>query len=316
MADPLNSRWIDPAVILVATDLSDLGRLMPVAIDQARQTHARLLLFHVLAGPSTVLVDLSGRHYYDPCNALETAERELRPWCETARHHGVDCNSIVREGIASNQIAAAVRQFNADLVILGTRSRSMLGKMLLGSVAEQVLRSVNLPVMTVGPEAHLAVQSGDKERVVLHATTLRETSRPSAALACRVAARLNAKLVLMHVLPPVEQIMHEGSLSDFEAAAARELDALATRAAAVCDPQIETIVLHGNPFIEILAEAATRKATLIVLCATHRSRFENVTRDRTVHRVLAHARCPVLTLREGQPDVAASSVEQMSAAHN
>ena len=37
-----------------------------------------------------------------------------------------------------------------------------------------------------------------------------------------------------------------------------------------------------------------------MLGATHRSAFENLTRDRTVYRVLAHARCPVLTLREPQ----------------
>jgi hypothetical protein len=39
---------------------------------------------------------------------------------------------------------------------------------------------------------------------------------------------------------------------------------------------------------------------LIVLGATHRSAFENLTRDRTVYQVLAHARCPVLTIREPQ----------------
>ena len=59
-------------------------------------------------------------------------------------------------------------------------------------------------------------------------------------------------------------------------------------------------LLHGNPSIEILAFAAERHAGLIVLGATHRSAFENLTRDRTVYRVLAHARCPVLTLREPQ----------------
>lgn len=315
MADSWNFRWIDPAVILVATDLIDLNRLMPIAIDQAGQTHARIILFHVLAVPVTTSVSTTGAHYYDPCNALETVERELRPWCETARHHGVECNSIVREGNASHQIAAAIRQFNADRVILGTRSRSRLGKMLLGSVAEQVLRSANIPVMTVGPEAHLPVQSGDEEHVVLHATTLRETSRPSAALACRVAAQLNAKLVLLHVLPPFEEMAHEGAISDFEAAALRELDALATEAAKGCTVDTETLVLHGNPFIEILAEAAARKASLIVLCATHRSAFENLTRDRTVYRVLAHARCPVLTLRETQ-ESNQPQAERLETAHS
>jgi len=64
-------------------------------------------------------------------------------------------------------------------------SRSKVSKPLLGSVAEQVLRSVNLPVITVGPEAHLGVDNDTRQRVILHATTLRETSSLSAALPAR-----------------------------------------------------------------------------------------------------------------------------------
>jgi nucleotide-binding universal stress UspA family protein len=56
--------------------------------------------------------------------------------------------------------------------------------------------------------------------------------------------------------------------------------------------------VHGNPAIEILAESAHRHACLIVLGATQRNALQNFTRDRTIYKVLAHARCPVLTLRE------------------
>jgi nucleotide-binding universal stress UspA family protein len=315
MADPCSAKWIHPAVILVATDLSDLDRLMPFALEQAAQTGARLILMHAIASAASMSVDAIGMPYYDPSGAIETAEKMLRPWCGTAQNHGIQCHSIVREGNATQQISAAARQFKADRILLGTRSRGRLGKMLLGSVAEQVLRSVNLPVITVGPEAHLTVHSGFDERVVLHATTLRETSRPSAALACELAAQLNAKLILLHVLPPADEMIHEGALSDFEAAAARQLQTLAAETASGCNPQIETIVLHGNPFIEILAEASTRKARLIVLGATHRSAFENLTRDRTVYRVLAHARCPVLTLREAEIATEASA-EHLATSHS
>ena len=308
MADPCRSRWIHPAVILIATDLSDLDRLMPFAMEQAQEAHSRLVILHAIASSATMAVDAVGMPYYDPSGALEVAEKVLRPWCDGARQRGIECSAIVREGHPGQQIAAAARQFQADRIILGTRSRGRLGKMLLGSVAEQVLRSVNLPVITVGPEAHLPVQSGDDERVVLHATTLRETSRPSAALACQLAAELKAKLVLLHVLPPVEEMIHEGEVSDFDAAAVRELRALASDTASVSNLQIDTIVMHGNPSIEILAEAADCKARLIVLGATHRSAFDNLTHDRTVYRVLAHARCPVLTLREAQAGSEQSSL--------
>ena len=67
-----------------------------------------------------------------------------------------------------------------------------------------------------------------------------------------------------------------------------------------CCSAVEPVIAHGNPFIEILALASERHASLIVLGATRRLAFENLTRERTIYRVLSHARCPVLTLREPQ----------------
>jgi len=295
-------RWTHPAVILVATDLSDLDRLMPFAFEQAAETGARLILLHAIATAAAMSVDAVGMPYYDPSAALEFAEKELKPWCDLAYRRNITCNGLVREGHATQQIATAARQFQADRILLGTRSRGRLGKMLLGSVAEQVLRSVNLPVITVGPEAHLASKSqelsGPDERVVLHATTLRETSRPSAALACKLAASLKAKLVLLNVLPSLGEMQRNGQPTGVDSAAMRELRLLAEETAEGCCLTIEPVVVHGNPSIEILAEASARHANLIVLGATQRSTFENLTRDRTVYQVLAHARCPVLTIRE------------------
>jgi nucleotide-binding universal stress UspA family protein len=319
MTDSGTDRWARRAVILVATDLSDLDRLMPFALEQAAQTGARLLLLHAIASSTSVSVDAIGMPYYDPSAALEYAEKSLSPWCEAARRRKIACNPLVREGRAVQQIVEAARQFSVDRILLGTRSRSMLGKLLLGSVAEQVLRSVNLPVITVGPEAHLAVRSGYEEQVVLHATTLRETSRPSAALACQVAAGLHAKLLLLHVLPPMDEKQRDGLPTGVDSAALQELRALAAETAAGSGLKsrldVEPMVVHGNPFIEILAEASARRACLIVLGATHHSAFENLTRDRTVYRVLAHARCPVLTLRE-PPEAAPETVqEQVAALH-
>jgi len=300
MRDSDIGRWTHPAIVLVATDLSDLGHLMPFALEQAGETGARLILLHVLSSVAAISADASGMPYYDTVGALETAEQMLRPWCEVAVRRGILCDALVREGHPTYQIAAVVRQFHVDRVLLGTRSRSKLGKLLIGSVAEQVLRSVNLPVITVGPEAHLPVDKGE-ERVVLHATTLRETSRPSAALACQVAATQNAKLILLHVLPPIDVMERKGMPTGQDSAAMVELRILAAQTGARCCSAVEPVIAHGNPSIEILALASERHAGLIVLGATQRSAFENLTRDRTVYRVLAHARCPVLTLREPQP---------------
>jgi nucleotide-binding universal stress UspA family protein len=296
-SDPF--RWTHPATILVATDLSDLDHLMPFAMDQAAQTGARLILLHVLPTSEAITADASGMPYYDTGGALEIADQMMRPWCALANGRRIRCDILAREGHPTQQIAAAVRQFQADRVLLGTRSRGKIRKLLIGSVAEQVLRSVYLPVITVGPEAHLPVDK-EAERIVLHATTLRETSRPSAALACQIASTQKARLVLLHVLPPISEMERKGLPTGQDSAAMHELTQLAIETSAGCWSDVEPVVIHGNPSIEILALAQQRRASLIVLGATHRSAFENLTRDRTVYRVLAHARCPVLTLRESQ----------------
>ena len=308
--------WIHPAVILVATDLSDLHRLAPFAFEQATRTGAHLLLLHVVAGASAVATDPVGMPYYDPSGAFDFAAKELEPWCEMARGQRIACDALVREGNPAQQIGAVARQFKAGRLLLGTRSRSKLGKLLLGSVAEQVLRSVNLPVITVGPEAHLQVGRDNEERTVLHATTLRETSRPSAALACQIAASQGAKLVLLHVLAPTFATHgsgHSGQPASLDTAALHELQLLAAETGAACEVTVEPHVVHGNPSIEILAAASERNADLIVLGARHRSVFENLARDRTVYRVLAHARCPVLTLREQDSTLAVQKSESLTA---
>ena len=306
MPDMGPSRWAHPSVILVATDLSDLDRLMPFALQQAHESEARIILLHVLGAGAGIAADPVGMPYYDPAAAIDFAIKTLEPFRSMARSQEIACDAVVREGHPAQQIIAAARQFKTDRLILGTRSRSKVSKLLLGSVAEQVLRSVNLPVITVGPEAHLEAASGTgSQRVVLHATTLRETSSPSAALACEIAAAHQARLVLMHVLPPVDEMRRDHLPTGLDSTALRELQILAAEvgAADLCCTEVETRIAHGHPAIEILAASVDLNASLIVLGSTRRSIVHSLTHDRTIYRVLAHARCPVMTLRdiEDQP---------------
>jgi nucleotide-binding universal stress UspA family protein len=315
MPQAIPDRWACPSAILVATDLSDLDRLMPFAIRHARESSSRIILLHVLAGSGRMAIDAIGMPYYDPSAAIDFAIKTLEPWRLMAHRDGVVCESLVREGIPAHQIADAIRQFGVNRVFLGTRSRSKVSKLLLGSVAEQVLRSVTLPVITVGPEAHLEVGSDNEEDVVLHATALRETSSPSAALAFRIAASRKGKLVLLHVLPPVDEMVRDGLPTGIDSIAMHELRMLAAEIGAMesgCCAKVEPRVAHGNPSIEILAASVDLHANLIVLGATWRPALQNLTRDRTIYRVLAHARCPVLTLRDPLDVSLAGDYEQLA----
>jgi nucleotide-binding universal stress UspA family protein len=164
--------------------------------------------------------------------------------------------------------------------------------MLLGSVAEQVLRSVNLPVITVGPEAHLPVQCGYEERVVLLATTLRETSRPSAALACQIADGLNAKLVLLHVLPPVDEMQRKGQPTGLDPGAVHELRALAAQTGPGTSLDVEPMV-HGKRSSD---SPKHQREGITHRFRRHPQRLREPERP-PLPGVVGAAQCPVLTLR-------------------
>ena len=214
--------------------------------------------------------DAAGMPYYDPAGALEFAAKALEPWCAwRKRRHWPAMPGARRQ--AAHVRSRRARQFHADRVLLGTRSRSKLGKLLLGSVAEQVLRSVNLPVITVGPEAHLPVEATapnasccmppHSERPLARAQRLPARSRPAKAQSwcCCI------------VLPPIDEMERKGLPTGLDSAAMHELRILAAETGAGCCITVEPRVVHGNPSIEILAEAAEQRASLIVLGATHRS---------------------------------------------
>jgi nucleotide-binding universal stress UspA family protein len=297
MPESMLARWSDPAVILVPTDLSDLDRLMPHALEQAAESGAHLILLHVLAADAGALNHAPSQPTNDSEEAIRLAERTLKPWCEAAARRHLECTAILREGDPAQQIADVVRLFVADRILIGTRNLSKKRTLQLGSVAEQVLRSVNIPVITVGPEAHLQEEAGDRPPVVLHATTLRETSRPGAVLACQMAARRRGRLVLLHVLPDIEEMRRKGQRVALDSETMEELDRLSRDTPAARSIHIEPRVVHGNRLIEILATAAECQASLIVLGIAGQSAFDNLTREHAILQVLAHARCPVMILR-------------------
>jgi nucleotide-binding universal stress UspA family protein len=76
-------------------------------------------------------------------NAFETVER-------LAEDAGVDLETAVVEGAPAEQIVDYAGERGVDLVVMGTHGRSGLGKRLVGSVTERVVRNAPVPVLTVG----------------------------------------------------------------------------------------------------------------------------------------------------------------------
>ncbi|HEX5434235.1 MAG TPA: universal stress protein, partial [Candidatus Angelobacter sp.] len=290
-----NTQLTHPKAILVATNLSDLHRLMPFALQMAIETDARLQLLHVLPMTVELAPNVAWMPYYDREGAFSDAKNMLEPWCEHARKLGLQCTVLVRKSQPiAREIIQLVHQIHPDRLIIGTRSLGKLGRLLLGSVAEQVLCSVDLPVFTVGPEAHLVRESIGRQSTVLFATTLGEGHQANAALACQLAVSHKARLTILHVLSASSQ--KDGGADALFLTIVDELHQLAHKIEVDSCTTVDIKVAHGNPAVEILEEASASHARLIVMGSNDYSVFDHIARDRTICKVLAHARCPVLTL--------------------
>jgi nucleotide-binding universal stress UspA family protein len=140
--------------ILCAVDLSDASRAaLRDAAQLARTCGAELTLLHV----STLV---SGTDPFVPSveelmrQDAKTLERELQPWKEEAARLAERPVTIaVVHGRPADEIVAFARDRGFDLVVVATHGRSGVRRLVLGSVAEHVVREAPVPVLVVRPLA-------------------------------------------------------------------------------------------------------------------------------------------------------------------
>ncbi len=138
----------EPARLLVAVDASGLSReAVAPAARLARRTRGCLLLLHVQ--------DAAHEHVPEP---------ELRAVYDLARQEGVEARPLLRTGDPAAKILEAAAGEKADLIVMTTHGRSGVGRWVLGSVAEKVLRQADRPVLVIrvgpAPLAPAPVPSG------------------------------------------------------------------------------------------------------------------------------------------------------------
>jgi universal stress protein A len=129
--------------ILAATDFSLCSlAALEYAEDLARQFGAELCLLHA-TGPAAIPAEVGevGR---------EPAERTLARSVERLRVHGLAARGLLRTGGAAEAILKVAAAERASLIVMGTHGRSGISRVLMGSVAELVVRDAPCPVLTVG----------------------------------------------------------------------------------------------------------------------------------------------------------------------
>jgi nucleotide-binding universal stress UspA family protein len=145
--------------ILFPTDFSDLSRhALKYALSFAKAYEAELHVMHVVdeayqywmaMGPSSLPVGPL------PDELLDLSKRELTRFVE--EHLSEAGVSVVSEAIVGRpfvEIISYAKDRNVDLIVLGTHGRSGLRHVLLGSVAERVVRKAPCPVLTIRHPEH------------------------------------------------------------------------------------------------------------------------------------------------------------------
>jgi nucleotide-binding universal stress UspA family protein len=167
--------------ILVPIDGSDTSTLgLEEAIRLAKLTKGRLRLFHAIDELSFALtMDAYAGYAGDWLNSLrEGGTKLLQEAKAKALAAGIDAEIVLHDsfnGKVAELVAAEASNWPADLIVLGTHGRRGIGRMVLGSGAENILRTAPVPVLLVRSHAKAAVAEAPQ--------VAGRVSLPSAALA-------------------------------------------------------------------------------------------------------------------------------------
>lgn len=281
--------------ILYLTDFSAASEhVLPFAIGLARKYHATIEALHVLtpAIPETCPAAIQAD--------TDLAEFEMRKI--EAKLVGVPFETTLSRGMSMwEAVEHAIRDRHIDVIVLATHGRTGVSKFLLGSVAEEIFRRSPVPVMTVGPAVRTAGAAAARFHQVLFATDFSSESEAAAPFAISLADESPARLTLLHVMAPID-LAHPAEVNKFEASVAEAIHRL--RQIAPSDAEIynpaEVTVEYGDAADRIVSVAREREADLIVLgvrgAAAHLGAATHLERA-VAHKVVAHAPCPVLTVR-------------------
>jgi nucleotide-binding universal stress UspA family protein len=296
--------------ILFATDFSEVSEAaLPYVTALSLRYGSTVHVAHVLpeatfVRPSPVDPVIFGSIYDQAHSGAQEKIQRL-----SDRLRGFPHQAYVRHGKVCDALAEIIREQEIDLLVVGTHGRTGLGKLVMGSVAEEIFRQAVCPVLTVGPRVTSTQRVSEarrdhefspvqiKFRQIFCATDFKPNSVETVSYAVSLAREFQARLTLLHVIEDYGDRLHEhpGPID----IALRNMEELLSGDTGLRYPP-ELLAEFGTPAALILQTASERDSDLIVLgvqsaaghigAATHLG-------GSTAHRVVVGADCPVLTVR-------------------
>jgi nucleotide-binding universal stress UspA family protein len=191
--------------IVVATDLD--GRA-DAALEYARKLAvsygARIVLAHgldpldyasVAAVPGKVLRSLT-----------EQARATLDQMSADLVHEGIHSHSEIRQGEVAQMLVDVARQYEAGLIVIGTEGKQGAGPIVVGAVAEQLVRLAPCPVLAVAADYNAGEFRPVPGGPIMLAMERNEATTEASDTACSLAATFNRTLIVVHARRPEEAV--------------------------------------------------------------------------------------------------------------
>lgn len=305
--------------ILVGVDLSDSERMVSCELSEpnqaavakgtwlAKRTGAKLTYFSVLMPCLDLEAELFDRALQPTLTQViddvrKQADTVMAKLVADARADGINAEQAQTCGTSWLEITRKVVEGAHDLVIVGSHKRHGLGRMLLGSTAQKLLRKCPCPVWVVSPHESKSVKS------ILLAHDLSELGDESAKLAIYLAEHLQAKLHVLHTVEYPFEIaykmsnMPEEYLLDYRHQiyrdANREFDDMLHKTGLV--RRVHESCRHlksGDASYWILDIAEKERIDLVVMGTVGRSGLQGVLMGNVAETVMPNLNCSVLAVK-------------------
>jgi nucleotide-binding universal stress UspA family protein len=215
-----------------------------------------------------------------------------------ALHLGMNSMEVtptLLEGDPKDAIPRLADRNEPSMIVLGTHGGGRLERGIIGSVAEEILRSTRWPALTVGPKVQSVTPKTLPFERILFATDFTPVAASAATYAVMLAEAFGARIDVLNVIHD-SVIGHPEPLSDLRNRFYGILDGLLPQQALeFCDPI--TFVTMGNAFDRILEHIREQSIDLLVLGIRKTSHLGMEMRTSAAFRIIVGAECPVLTIR-------------------
>lgn len=284
--------------IAVLTDLeSDSERMLRYAGSLARWYGSKLLLAHACTPELYVSVPPEPLPNWPESgmSPKEDAEEKVKSLTDKLHLQDLVQKVIIREE-SIGHLLREVDEYHPNLVVIATHGREGVRKWLAGSVAEEVFRKVQWPVLVLGPGLVEKDSSPQKQfRTILYATDLSAVSVSALQYAAGIAHDHEAQLIALYV----DENPEEAFSFDRAMALQRLNDWLEDRADGLAEALtgVHSVVESGKAETEIVKAAAQWGADLVVLGARGLRAVPGAASHfigGTAYEVVCSSGCPVL----------------------